>query len=180
MSDASSAVQAAKESMEHAARAVSPWVDRLGRAGQAAHGIVYLVVGSMALETAVSGSGHAMGVQGALAGIARRPHGPDLLALLILGLIAYAVWQGFRAVANPDYEPESSHGLWRRLGWAFTALVYAGLAAGAARLLARPERRQSDDAIARGWSALALSAPFGRWLLALIGVGVVLGGVWTM
>ena len=166
---------AAKSSALRAARAASPWVDRLGRVGQTAHGVVYFLVGVIALEAAAGVAGPPTGAAGAFARIARAS-GRPMLAVLTLGSMTYAVWQGFRAIANPDDTPGNRYGMWRRLGWACTAAAYAAVTVTAARALCVPSRVVSEDAMARRSTALALSAPYGRWLLLLVSCGIIAAG----
>jgi uncharacterized protein DUF1206 len=94
LSGSRSAAEAVKVSAERAGRAVSPWADRLGRAGQLAQGVVYVTVGVIALEAALGAGAQATGVGGAFGSIARMPFGGVLLAGLALGLSAHAVRGG--------------------------------------------------------------------------------------
>jgi hypothetical protein len=164
-----------EDAMTSPSASVTEWVDRLGRVGQTAHGVVYTLVGVIALEAAAGVAGPPTGAAGAFVRIARAS-GRPLLAVLMLGLITYAVWQGFRAVANPDDLPDDLSGWWRRLGRACTACAYVAVTVAAARAIVQPTRRVAEDAVARQSTAVALAAPYGRWLLVLIGVGIVVGG----
>jgi len=101
MRSPAASARVARSSVRRAARAVSPWVDRLGRVGQTAHGVVYVLVGLFALEAAAGVAGPPTGAAGTLTRIAQAS-GRPMLAILTLGLLTYAVWHGYRAVANPD------------------------------------------------------------------------------
>ena len=79
-----------EDRMSDAART---WVDRLGRAGFAARGVVFVIIGGFLVVAAVNSQpGQAKGLGGALATLAAQPFGPWLLGLVALGLLAYAIF----------------------------------------------------------------------------------------
>uniref|UniRef100_UPI0013D06217 DUF1206 domain-containing protein n=1 Tax=Myxococcus vastator TaxID=2709664 RepID=UPI0013D06217 len=73
-------------------------VERICKAGVAARGVVFLLVGSFFIQAALSADpGEAGGLGEALGTLARQPFGPWLLGLVALGLVAYAGYQLFAA-----------------------------------------------------------------------------------
>ena len=94
---------------ERAARKASPWIERLARAGYVAYGVVYALVGVLAVQAAFgvvfgvigvflvqaalqTDPDEARGLGGALDTLARQPFGPYLLGAVALGLVAYGVF----------------------------------------------------------------------------------------
>lgn len=74
------------------------WVVRLGRAGLAARGVVFGVIGGFLVLAAVqSDPGEARGVGGALRTIEQQAYGPWLIGIVGLGLICYGIYQLVRA-----------------------------------------------------------------------------------
>ena len=71
----------------------SPWVERLGRAGLVAKGVLYGVVAILAIDVALGSRKESPDKNGALRTIAEQPFGRALLGLLALGLAGYALWQ---------------------------------------------------------------------------------------
>src|SRR5262249_22220789 len=71
-----------------------PW---LARSGLAARGVVFGVIGVLALKLAVGDGGKATNQQGALQTIAHGTFGKFLLVILALGLAGYAIWRLVRA-----------------------------------------------------------------------------------
>jgi hypothetical protein len=74
-------------------RRVSPalrsWVIRLGRAGTAARGLIFIVCGAFAMRAAVQRDpGEARDVGEALTALGRRTYGPALLGALAMGFVA--------------------------------------------------------------------------------------------
>ena len=75
------------------------------RAGFVARGVIYLLVGVLALQIAFGEHGQQADRQGALAEIAQRPFGAVLLWALGIGLAGMALWRLSEAVfgaAGPD------------------------------------------------------------------------------
>src|SRR5690242_8518745 len=73
--------------------AASPWIEGLGRFGYVAKGVVYLIVGLLAVQTALGRGGEPTDQRGALAHIAQAPFGQVLLVVMTVGLIGYAIWK---------------------------------------------------------------------------------------
>ncbi|HLZ23785.1 MAG TPA: DUF1206 domain-containing protein [Ktedonobacterales bacterium] len=72
---------------------VNDWVVRLGRAGYAALGFVFTVIGLFLIVAAAHHNPQdAKGLSGALATLAQQPLGRWLLAAVALGLIAYGLY----------------------------------------------------------------------------------------
>ena len=69
------------------------WARRLGRIGRIARGIVFILIGFLAVLAAVSlDPQRAGGIDGALTFLSNQPYGPWLLAAVALGLIAFAIY----------------------------------------------------------------------------------------
>ena len=102
----------------------SPAVGWLGRAGLVARGVVYAVVGILALKLALGDGGKATSQQGALKTIARQPFGEVLLVALAVGLGGYAIWRLTRAAVGHGREDSDS-------GFDRVAALASGIAYGA-------------------------------------------------
>jgi hypothetical protein len=100
----------------------SPWVERLGRVGLVAKGVLYAVVGILAVKVALGGREESPDRHGALRTIAEQPFGKGLLILLAIGLAGYAAWRLAQAFLDRDNEGEGPKGLAKRAG----ALAKAG------------------------------------------------------
>ncbi len=74
------------------------WVVRVGRAGLAARGVVFAIIGIFLLLAALqTDPGEARGLGGALQTLERQPFGPWLLSLVAIGLVAYGIYELVRA-----------------------------------------------------------------------------------
>jgi hypothetical protein len=152
--------------------ATNPTAVAIGRAGFAARGVVYLIIGWLSLMAAV-GTGTATDKQGALQAIAQQPQGAVLLGIVAIGLFAYAAWSLVRAIFDPDRQGHDAKGVVARVGYAVAGFTYGGTAL-AAWQLARGTGSggQSSDASTQDWTARLLSTPVGPPLV--IGLGVIL------
>lgn len=157
--------------LQHMAREVArgSWVERCARVGYAAKGVVYAIIGVLAVQVAVGQGGRTTDSEGALAKVAEQPFGAVLLALLALGLVGFVVWRFVQAFVDPERKGTRPKGLALRALYLFSGLVYAGLSLSALQLLLGRGRRGGST---QGWTARLLEQPFGQVLVALIGLGV--------
>jgi hypothetical protein len=163
------AVHRAKE----AAQEASPWVDRFARFGYATKGLVYVVVGALALGVATGVGGRTTDPPGALQEIGAQPFGRVILGFVAVGLAAYALWRLFQAVADPDREGRDASGIAARTGHVAAWLGYSVLAFTAGQLVVTSGGGGSP----KDWTASVLSLSFG-WVLVLgVGIGVAVYGL---
>src|SRR5215471_1045116 len=114
--------------------ATNTWTTRLVRLGYAVKGVVYLIIGGLAVALAVGHGGKATDQRGALQTIAAQSFGKFLLIVVALGLLGYALWSFIQAVLDPDREGHDAEGMGARLGVAVVGIAYVGLAIGAVQL----------------------------------------------
>lgn len=151
-----------------------PWVEPLARFGYAAKGLVYFVVGLLAFQAAVGTGGATTDTSGALSAIVNQPFGKFLLVLVTIGLVGYSLWRIVQTMFDPEhsYEELNAKRIAQRIGYAFSAIAYAGLAWTAIRLILGTGSRNNNST--QDWTARIMAQPFGRWLVGLAGL-VVLG-----
>ena len=70
----------------------------LSRSGLAARGVIYILVGSLAVQIALGGGGKEADRQGALQTVAQTPGGTILLWLLAIGLLGMTLWRLSEAI----------------------------------------------------------------------------------
>jgi hypothetical protein len=158
------------------------WVERSARLGLAARGLVYGVVGLIALEVAWRGAARDRASKGgAIAAIAERPLGRVLLIALAVGFAGFVVWRTCEALwgrsdERGDDQPVAAA---KRAASAGKALVYVSLVVTTVRvILAGPEGAGSEDQQSKGLTARVLDLPGGRGLVAAVGVALLGAAVW--
>lgn len=159
-------------------RAAGPWIERLARYGYAAKGVVYMLIGVLAALGALKKSPGPTDSHGVLAQIVRQPYGRVMLVAIAVGLAGYALWRVTQALRDTERKGTSWKGLSIRAGYACIGVVYAGLSFSAVRLILGQGGGGSGDEQTRGWTALALMFPLGRWLVGLCGLAVIGFGLW--
>src|SRR6478672_6758985 len=144
----------------------------LSRAGFVARGLVYGIIGVLALDLALGGGGKITNQQGALRTVAHHSFGHLLLTILAVGLGSYSLWRLTRAALG--HGPEGADRGLDRLGALGSGIAYAVMCAIAVQILTGSggksgnAHKTTNDVF--GW-------PAGRWLvglagLVLIGVGL--------
>lgn len=124
----------AESTVRSAAR--SRWVEILGRFGYAAKGVVYAVIGVLALRVALGNGGELTSGQGAIHTIARQSFGQILLGLIVVGLIGYVIWRFVQSVLDVENYGTDAKGVVKRIALAVSAVVYGSLALYAWSILA--------------------------------------------
>lgn len=158
--------------------AIQPWVLRLVRLGYFAKGVIYTLIGILAMRVAFGMSGGRLtDSSGVLLQMVRQPFGFALLTALGIGLIAYAAYYVVEAIADLRHKGGGLGGWRDRSLTIIKALAYGviGIQALALAFLGdRPSGNPEDQA------RVALQFPFGWVLLVLIGLGVAAYGVSQM
>jgi hypothetical protein len=148
----------------------------LARAGFVARGLIYGIIGVLAVRLAVGAGGKATNQQGALETIARQPFGKVLLILVAIGLGGYALWRLIRALLG--HGPEDSDTSFDRIAALGSGVVYAALCAVAVEILLGSGGGNSGSA--QRTTAGVFGWPAGTWLVGfagavLIGIGLYQG-----
>jgi hypothetical protein len=171
------AVKSANRSVRSAGRqaASSRWLGWLARGGFVARGVIYMLIGVLAVQIGLGAGDKEADSTGALHAIAARPGGAAVLWLLAVGFAGMALWRLAEAAygqAGPGGRKAS-----RRVTSLARGVFYALVCAGVVGLVSgsggpAPGNSQSEDLTAR-----LMSHAGGRWLVLLIGLGVVAAGI---
>jgi hypothetical protein len=176
MTELSPNLHDASDHVEHVAKQISPFIERFARFGFAAKGVVYIVIGYLAALAPVGLRRHPTGVHGALVTLLRQPVGTFLLMTIAFGFATFGIWLIIRALADPEHEGRSWKAISLRTGWFFGGLTHFGLVIAALHLILGYATRD-DEREAHDWTATALSYPLGRWIIAGVGVGILIYGL---
>jgi hypothetical protein len=107
--------------------------EAFARTGLVARGVVFGVIGVLALKVALGAGGKATNQQGALQTIAREPFGRVLLVIVAIGLAGYAFWRLVSAALGP--RDDADHGAHERVAALASGIVYAALCFTAVKIL---------------------------------------------
>jgi hypothetical protein len=105
----------------------------LARSGFVARGLIYGIIGVLAIKVALGTGGRTTNQEGALKTIAHQPFGKVLLILVAVGLAGYALWRLLHALLG--HGPENSDSSFDRVAALGSGIVYAVLCAIAVEIL---------------------------------------------
>jgi hypothetical protein len=176
---AASAVDDARHTARRAAS--GDWVDWLARAGFAARGVVYGILGLIALEVARGGGrGEDASKEGALREVAERPFGGVLLVLLAVGLAGYALWRAVEAIWGKRDEDDEKKRTAKRLGSGARAVFYGAFLVTTVQFISEGPRASSGpgDEEERTLVAGVLDLTGGQWIVGGAGVAIIAGALY--
>jgi membrane protease YdiL (CAAX protease family) len=150
----------------------SPAAHFLARAGLTARGIIYLLIGWVAVLVALGHSSQEADQQGALQLLAGKPYGLVSLWLLGIGFAAYALWQLSEAAFGVTGEKD---GAGPRLISLARAVIYAGFAYLTFTVISGSQHNQSRRQ--QDVTATVMRHTEGRWLVGIVGLIVVIIGL---
>lgn len=140
------------------------WVQALMSAGYAARGLIYIVMGVLALQLALGRRKGETDRAGALAEIGAKPFGKALLIAMAVGFLAYALWHLLEAALNFEGE-EASHRVFRVVRF----VVYSVFAWSTLQFAIK-SKQENGDKQSKDFTAKVFEWPAGRWIVALIGL----------
>ena len=170
----------ASDAARDAIAPAAPWIERLARVGFAAKALLYGIVGVLAFRAAFSNGGATIGSRGALASLVRQPYGALVLAVISIGLFGYAAWRITEALIDPERRGTNLKGLGVRIGYAGRGVFHAWLGVQAVRLALGAGRNTGGGDGTEQWTARALDAPLGSWLVIAAGLTVIGYGLYQL
>ncbi len=154
--------------------ATGKWMSLLARLGYAVKGVVYLIIGGLAMALAVGHGGEATDQRGALRTIYVQPLGKFLLVVVGIGLVGFALWSFIQALFDTEGKGSDAKGIIGRIGYAGVGVAYGALAFGAFQLVTGTGNvGKSTTASTQDWTAKLLKLPFGVPLVVIVGLVVI-------
>jgi hypothetical protein len=152
-------------------------IETLARLGYGARGLVYGLVGGLALLAAIGSGGQTGGSRSALQTLLAQPFGQFWLILIAIGLFGFCAWRFLEALTDADQRGSDMKGWAVRGAHIISGVIYAGLAISAIGLALGQGSSGGEDQAAQGWTTWLMSQPFGRWLVGLVGLAIVGAGL---
>jgi len=158
-------------------------VEGLARLGYATRGLIYFVIGLITILPALGYGGKTTDQQGAIAMIGKQPFGSLLLWLVLIGLVCYSLWGLIRAILNPLHKAHDVKGYAARVGYLVSGVAYATLVLPTYGLISGGSQ-QAQKGVQQGqiqeFMAAVLAMPYGKWLAGLLGIIVILIGLYQL
>ena len=150
-------------------------VHGLARLGLAARGVVWLVIGLLALSVLLGGS-QQTDQGGALQALSDKPFGTVLLVVLAVGFLGHGLWRLLNAAIGHRDEHEPKKRWLARAGSLLRGLIYAVLGIATVKfLLGGSGQDQTQSLTARLLAETGGRALLGVLGLVLVGVGIAMG-----
>jgi hypothetical protein len=149
----------------------------MARLGHGARGVVYCLIGGLALLAAIGSGGQTGGSGNALRTLLGQPFGRVILGLVAIGFACFALWRFVEATTDADHRGNGWKGLAIRGAHLGGGAIAVGLALSALSLALGWGGGGGDDRSAKDWTAWLMAQPFGPWLVGLVGLGIVGGGI---
>jgi hypothetical protein len=151
----------------------SPAARALARAGLTARGVLYILIGLVAILVALGQTSQEADQQGALQLLAGQPYGLAALWLLGIGFAGYALWRLSEAAFGVTGE---GNGAGARVKSLVRALIYAFFAYLTFKIIAgtgtgSQTKKQQD------LTASVMHHPGGQWLVGIAGLAIVIAGL---
>ena len=144
-----------------------------------ARGVLYALVGVLALRVALLGRGQTPDRDTALRAIADEPFGRFLLGAIAFGLAGYALWQLARALLGGNLEGGGEDdSIFKRIGYAARGVFYGALFVSTTMIVMGADEggdKQKEDKA----TAYVLDLPGGPFIVAGIGLGFVAAGLFN-
>jgi hypothetical protein len=143
----------------------------LARTGFAARGVMYVVIGWIALQVAFGHSRQQADRTGALHQLSNTPFGAAALWLLVAGFIGMALWRLSEALYSRGRATS-------RLAALARAVIYAVVAYGVLKYALGLGSPQSSDQQSVDLTATVMRQPGGRAAVVVIGLALIAAGVY--
>ena len=149
----------------------------LARLGLAVRGVLYMLMGLLALQIAFGSGDKEADNSGAVQTIASEPGGKFLLWLVVIGLAGLALWRLAEAAfgqAAPDGHKPS-----KRLTALGRGIFYTALFITTLLFTLGAGDQKSSDSQSKDLTGQAMhDVPGGRWLVLLVGLGLIAAAAW--
>jgi hypothetical protein len=150
----------------------------LARAGLVARGLMYVLIGIIAVQVAIDGSHQQADRTGALRLVAQTAFGTAILWLLVIGFAGMTLWRLSEAAwGSPGADGRKAS---KRLANLARAVFYALVTYGILKYALGVGQPSSSDSQSQDLTADALKYQGGQVVVALAGVVVVIAGLYVI
>ena len=151
------------------------WFERFLRFGLISKGIVYCLLGLIAVMAAVGLGSEKASKTETLDMIYGQPFGRVILVALFIGIMGYVTLRSFQCFRDSDQKGDDMKGLITRTGYGFSALLYLGLGIYVLKMLLNGSGGNGDSRQLLVTKVLEL--PWGQWMVGITALIVIGSGI---
>ncbi|MBP7600125.1 MAG: DUF1206 domain-containing protein [Thermoflexales bacterium] len=155
-------------------------MENLARFGYVVRGLVYVVIGALALQVTLGGGGALTDPQGAIAVMGKSAPGVIFLYFILVGLVGYGLWGFIRAVLDPLHKGSDTKGFLARAGYGVSGISYLLLAVATYGLItggAMAASNGAQTAQAQATAATILAQSWGAYAVAGVAIIIIAVGI---
>jgi hypothetical protein len=154
----------------------SDWIDWVARAGLVAYGVVYVLIGWLALQLAWGDRSGKPSSSGALRELAQQPFGGVLIWVVSIGMFLLALWQLLEAGFGHRDE-EGKKRLAKRLASVGKAVVYVVIGFSGVKIAIGSGSSGKGE---ETFTAKLMNLPAGQVLVAVVGLAIIGFGIFQL
>jgi hypothetical protein len=155
----------------------SPYMSWLGRAGLAARGTMYILIGIIAVQIATGNSSQQADRTGAVRLVAKTPFGSVILWLLVIGFAGMTLWRLSEAIWGAP--GEGGRKASKRVASLARAIFYGAVTYGVLKYALGVGAPSSSDKQSQDLTAEALKVSGGQVLVGIAGAVVIGAGLYV-
>jgi hypothetical protein len=155
----------------------SPYMSWLGRAGLAARGTMYILIGIIAVQIATGNSSQQADRTGAVRLVAKTPFGSVILWLLVIGFAGMTLWRLSEAIWGAP--GEGGRKASKRVASLARAIFYGAVTYGVLKYALGVGAPSSSDKQSQDLTADALKVSGGQVLVGIAGAVVIGAGLYV-
>ena len=153
------------------------WIDWVARAGLVAYGVVYLMIGWLAIQLALGDREGSPSSSGAMKELAQQPFGSILIWVISLGMFLLVIWQGLEA-AFGHRDEDGGKRIAKRLSSAGKAIIYAVI--GISGIKVAIGSGSSGSKGQESFTAKLMNAPAGQVLVGIVALAIIGYGIYQI
>lgn len=145
------------------------WVDHIARAGLVAYGVVYVLIGWLAIQLAFGDRSGTPSSSGALRELAQQPFGGVLIWVVSIGMFLLALWQLIEAAAGHRDE-EGKKRIAKRVASAGKAVIYVVIGVSGVNIAIGSSSSGKGE---ETYTAKLMNLPGGQLIVGAVGLAII-------
>lgn len=146
--------------------------------GHLAKGVVYLLIGGLALATVFTNGGSTSGPREVIDFIREQAFGQALAVVMAIGMICYCLWRWTKALQDKDNEGDDAKGMAKRSAYAASGSFYGLL--GATILLSAFGNGSAGSGSQEDVLSQLLNQSWGPFLVGIFGIVMVVTALYQL